>query len=153
MRPLLLALTMILSPLAAGCGKTSEPTPTPTAASEAALAPKDLTAVELWAWATFPPQGGEAPKRFTLTAEELKAFAAVAPDLTKAEAHDCDCGVPPFGVKLVYGAGQEAEGHFFHGPDELTVVLPGGKPARLKGTRAMHDQLQALVGARLATAR
>lgn len=108
------------------------------------------TEIGVWVYETFPPVGGAGPVRFRLTPAELDQIKAVIPDVSAAEDHGCKCGVPRFGIELFErGAVTHfAEGHFFHGPDELELSFDGRGPARLRGQTAFHDALVAVIQAR-----
>jgi hypothetical protein len=108
------------------------------------------TEIGVWVYETFPPDGPGQPVRFRLSADELARVERHIPDVAGAEDHACKCGVPRFGIELFQpGAARAfAEGHFFHGPDELTVSFADGTPGRLRGQQAFHDALVAVIQAR-----
>jgi hypothetical protein len=108
------------------------------------------TEIGVWVYETFPPASPGSPVRFRLSADELARIAHVIPDVSTAEDHACKCGVPRFGIELFQpGAARPfAEGHFFHGPDELTLTFDDRDPGRLHGQQAFHDALVAAIQAR-----
>jgi hypothetical protein len=112
--------------------------------------PSRGTELAVWVYETFPPATGEAPVRFRLTPAELAQVNAVMPDVADADDHLCKCGVPRFGIEL-YERGATAhfaEGHFFHGPDELVVTFDAGGGGRMHGQQRFHDALVAVIQAR-----
>lgn len=108
------------------------------------------TEVGVWVYETFPPIDGKAPVKFRLTAAELEHVRAAMPDVSAADDYADKCGVPPFGIEL-FEAGAVApfaEGHFFHGPDELMLSFRDRSPGRVRGTRAFYDAIVAVLEAR-----
>lgn len=105
------------------------------------------TEVGVWVYETFPPQHGEPPVRFRLSSTEHARVAALIPDVSEADDHACKCGAPRFGIELYERGGTRrvAEGHFFHGPDELILSFEAGGTGRLSGQQAFHDALVAVI--------
>ena len=129
-------LAIALLVLVVGCGR-------PVAHTGAARG----TEIAVWVYETFPPEHGEPPVRFRLSAAELDQIKASIPDVSDADDHACKCGVPRCGMEL-YERGATtpvAEGHFFHGPDELILSFDDRDPGRLGGQRAFHDALVAVI--------
>lgn len=112
--------------------------------------PSHGTEVGVWVYETFPPKSGGGPVRFRLTPAELDQIKAVIPDVSDADDHACKCGVPRFGIELYErGAVKSfAHGHFFHGADELELSFDERGPGLLRGQRAFHDALVAVIKAR-----
>ena len=108
------------------------------------------TEVGIWVYKPFPPAHGEPPAKFRLTGAELDQVRAAMPDVSDADDYADKCGVPPFGIELYEpgAAAPFAEGHFFHGPDELMLSFHDRSPGRLRGTRAFYDALVAVLNAR-----
>lgn len=104
------------------------------------------TEVGVWLYTA----AGEQPVRFRLTGEELERLRAVMPDVSAADEYADKCGVPPFGIELFEPGATVpfAEGHFFHGPDELTLSFHDRSPGRLRGTRAFHDAIVGVLAER-----
>jgi hypothetical protein len=124
-----------LALLLLGCGKHLPP----SGASRG-------TEISVWVYETFPPDGGAGPVRFRLSRAELDRIQAFIPDVSKADEHECKCGVPRFGIALYErgAAAPFAEGDFFHGPDQLVLTFDGGS-ARLLGQAAFHDALVGVI--------
>ncbi|HEY5922412.1 MAG TPA: hypothetical protein VIV11_12110 [Kofleriaceae bacterium] len=108
------------------------------------------TEVSVWVYETFPPEQMGSPARFRMTADELARVNPTLPDVSTADDHACKCGVPRFGIELYEKGATKpyAEGHFFHGPDELTLSFDERSPGRLKGQTAFHDAIVAVIQAR-----
>lgn len=111
--------------------------------------PSRGTEIAVWVYETFPPERG-GPVRFRLTPAELAQVKAFIPDVSTAQDHACKCGVPRFGIELYErGAVKSfAQGHFFHGPDELELSFDKRDPGLLRGQTAFHDALVAVIKAR-----
>lgn len=131
---------LVLVGMWVGCSGTQVPHSGPTYGTE----------VGIWAYKAFPPVGGEPPVKFRLAGAELERVRTAMPDISTADDHADKCGVPPFGIELFEpGASVPfAEGHFFHGPDELTLSFRDRSPGRLRGTRAFYDAIVAVLKAR-----
>lgn len=112
--------------------------------------PERGTEIGVWVYETFPPTHGESPVRFRLSRAELDQVKSLIPDVSDADEHACKCGVARFGIELYErgGARPVAEGHFFHGPDELILSFDDRDPGRLRGQQAFHDALVAVIQAR-----
>ena len=90
------------------------------------------------------------PVQFRLTPDELARVHPHLPDVADADDYLCKCGVPSFAFELYERGATEhfAQGHFFHGPDELVVTFDAGGGGRLRGTKRFHDALVAVIQAR-----
>ena len=132
---LAVAITSVVS-VALGCTKG------------AAVRPAAPMEIGVWVYETFPPTGPGEPSRFRLTAEELRRLGVPAPDLAQATDHDCKCGIPRFGLHFYRGPSDEAyaEGHFFHGPDDLVLSFEDGRHGRLLlGQTRFHDAIVEII--------
>ena len=105
------------------------------------------TEVGVWVYETFPPERPVDPVRFRLSPAELDQVKASIPDVSSAEDHTCKCGVPRFGIELYERGAVKpfAQGHFFHGPDELELSFDERGPGLLRGQQAFHDAIVAVI--------
>jgi hypothetical protein len=124
-------LTAFAVVLSSGCSKTAGSAEPARNARPAEIA--------VWVYETFPPTDGRPPTRFLLSDEERRPIDPLLPDFSRAEDHVCKCGVSDFGFELHRAPGDRpyAEGHFFHGPDELVASQDGAR-GRLRGQTKLH---------------
>lgn len=82
--------------LAAGCGSST--------------APEDIQSVTVWFHNPFPPAAEQEEQSFTLSADELRDFKQLCPNLSRTKGPGCDSVAPSFWFEVSYVDGDIVRG-------------------------------------------
>ena len=88
------------------------------------LPPDEIQRVTVSFYNPFPPEAVQPPTVFDFSADELRQFRRLCPDLAKTKGPGCESVSPPFTFSVHYRDGQSVKAQFCG--DSIRTIDPGG---------------------------
>ena len=103
-----------------------------------------MKGVDISVYDPFPPQDSANDLHtFQLTGEEVDLFREHSKFLLSESDTSCDCGVSQFRFTVHYDGGETISGHFFHGPECLTIERQNS--THVECPKEFHDKIVAMI--------